>query len=175
MESNGTLTLTDLYSRTHLLSTNMASSPMRIEPPSKMSVYPFPGDTVISCTFTNKWNQIWQENLTVEIMPVNLTGTINGKDTGDQKVTVGENRIYTCDILNLNGSETTGGIWTAQLFGKDVDFVEIQMKNGHARVVPRDPPGFYKSSGQVQVNCVFSTPTGDIIHQFNRTITITGK
>ncbi|KAF6777060.1 hypothetical protein AHF37_03617 [Paragonimus kellicotti] len=175
MESNGTLTLRDLYSRTHLLSTNVASSPMRIEPPLKMSVYPFPGDTVISCTFTNKWNQIWQENLTVEIMPVNLTGTINGKDTGDQKVTVGENRTYVCDILNLNGSETTGGIWTAQVFGKDADLVEIQMKNGRASIVPRDPPGFYTSSGQVQVNCVFSTPTGDTIHQFNRTIRITGK
>ncbi|KAF7249193.1 hypothetical protein EG68_09709 [Paragonimus skrjabini miyazakii] len=68
MESNGTLTMTDLHSRTHLLSINVGSSPMRIEPPSKMSVYPFPGDTVVSCTFTNKLNQVWQENLTVEIM-----------------------------------------------------------------------------------------------------------
>ncbi|KAA3672942.1 uncharacterized protein DEA37_0000811 [Paragonimus westermani] len=174
-ESNGTFTMKDLYSRTHLLSISVDSLPTRIVPPSKMSVYPFPGSTVVSCTFTNKWNQTWQEYLTVEIMPVNLTGTINGKDTGDQKVTVGESRIYVCDLLGLNGSETSGGTWRAQVFGKDVDLVEIQMKNGLAKVVPRDPPGFYTSAGQVQVHCVFSTPAGDIIYQFNRTITITGK
>ncbi|KAF8561449.1 hypothetical protein P879_10053 [Paragonimus westermani] len=66
-ESNGTFTMTDLYSRTHLLSISVDSLPTRIEPPSKMSVYPLPGSTVVSCTFTNKWNQTWQEYLTVEI------------------------------------------------------------------------------------------------------------
>ncbi|KAF6772953.1 hypothetical protein AHF37_09210 [Paragonimus kellicotti] len=46
--------------------------------------------------------------------------------------------------------------------------------NGRARVVPRDPPGFYKSVGQLEVHCVFTTPNGTIMYDFNRTVTIGG-
>lgn len=104
----------------------------------------------------------------------NVNGTLNGEDGGDQTVSVGESKQFVCDMLPVDAAERLHGKWTAYVNGQAADIVSVNMSDGRAVIVPRDPPGFYTSVGEVQVQCVFSTPTGDIIYEFNRTISVEG-
>lgn len=104
-----------------------------------------------------------------------MTGTLNGNDSGDQTVSFGESKPFVCDLVPLDAADRLDGTWAAFVEGQAADIVSVNMSDGRAHIVPRDPPGYYASVGEVQVKCVFSTPTGDVIHQFNRTISIEGK
>ncbi|KAF7245091.1 hypothetical protein EG68_09543 [Paragonimus skrjabini miyazakii] len=103
-----------------------------------------------------------------------MNGTLNGNDTDNQTVEVGHDRPFMCDLVPLDAADRLDGTWTANVYGQAADVVVVDLANGRARVVPRDPPGFYKSVGQVQVHCVFTTPNGTMLFDFNRTVTIGG-
>lgn len=103
-----------------------------------------------------------------------MTGTLNGNDTDNQTVPLGEARQFACDMVPLDATDGLHGKWTARVHGPGADMVDVKMVDNRAHVVPRDPPGFYESMRELQVQCVFSTPDDERIYEFNRTISVTG-
>ncbi|KAA3672943.1 uncharacterized protein DEA37_0000812, partial [Paragonimus westermani] len=164
--------LIDVGGHTDLLSTDHSSVPVRIRPPSGKSSYTRYGSTMVSCSYVVKSGGKVERNLTVRILPEHPNGTLNGNDTGHQTVLVGQDRPFMCDLVPLDAADRLDGKWTANVYGPVADLVVVDVSNGRARVMPRDPPGFYQSVGQLQVHCVFTTPNGTILYDFNRTVTI---
>ena len=102
-------------------------------------------------------------------------GTLNGTDSTDQTVSVGERDELECDLIPLGLAGELGGEWRAYVDDESVAIVSIDNAGGRAVLAPPDPPGYYANAGQVQVRCVFVTPDGDVITEFNRTVTVTGE
>ncbi|KAF8567999.1 hypothetical protein P879_09576 [Paragonimus westermani] len=166
--------LIDVGGHTDLLSTDHSSVPVKIRPPSGKSSYTRYGSTTVSCSYVVKSGGKVERNLTVRILPEHPNGTLNGNDTGNQTVFVGQHRPFMCDLVPLDAADRLDGKWTANVYGQLTDLVVVDVSNGRARVMPRDPPGFYQSDGQLQVHCVFTTPNGTMLYDFNRTVTIVG-
>lgn len=60
--------LTDLHEKSSLLSTDVASLPVRVKPPVGHESYPIPGSTVIQCSYEMSGGVRLVQNLTVRVL-----------------------------------------------------------------------------------------------------------
>ena len=100
---------------------------------------------------------------------------MNGNDSTDQTVNVGDRDQLECDLIPLGLAGELDGEWRAYVDDESVAIVSIDNASGRAVIAPPDPPGYYANVGEVQVRCVFVTPEGDVITEFNRTVIVTGE
>ncbi|CAH8582217.1 unnamed protein product [Dicrocoelium dendriticum] len=171
--SPGEFTLVDVHSRTQLLSTDSSVRPVVVKPPEGKSTYTEYGSTTVLCSFEDDRGRRLERNLTVRILPAHMAGTLNGNDTDNQTVHVGDDRELECDLVPADAAGRLDGVWTVQVYGDSVQIVSVQIVDGRAKVVPPDPPGRYTTTGEVLVKCLFQTPDGDPLYEFNRSVTVT--
>ncbi|KAG5448799.1 hypothetical protein CSKR_111508 [Clonorchis sinensis] len=167
-----------MRSRDDLLSTDNRTTPVRIRPPAGETTYPKHGSTVVRCTWehTNTGDR-FERDLTVRILPANLTGTLDRENTDDPVLDVGDNKQLECDLLPLGLAAELDGVWKATVNGAAADIVEIDHTANRAKIRPRNPPGYYTQETSFVVNCVLlaSDDNETVILQFNRTVTVTRK
>ncbi|GAA56009.1 hypothetical protein CLF_109635 [Clonorchis sinensis] len=175
VSKKGHFILTDMRSRDDLLSTDNRSTPVRIRPPAGETTYPKHGSTVVRCTWehTNTGDR-FERDLTVRILPANLTGTLDRENTDDPVLDVGDNKQLECDLLPLGLAAELDGVWKATVNGAAADIVEIDHTANRAKIRPRNPPGYYTQETSFVVNCVLlaSDDNETVILQFNRTVTV---
>lgn len=104
-----------------------------------------------------------------------MEGTLNGSNTDDPTLTVGDDDVLKCDLIPLGLAANLSGEWHAFVDGQAAEIVSINVTGGHAFVVPPTPPGHYAKPGSVVVRCVFQTPEGDVLFESNHTVTVTGE
>ncbi|OON20502.1 hypothetical protein X801_03617 [Opisthorchis viverrini] len=108
---------------------------------------------------------------------INITDTLDGVNTGDPVLNVGDNKQLECDLLPFGVADELHGVWRATVNGAAADLVEIDHTANRAKIRPRNPPGYYTHETSFVVNCVLlaSNDNATVIRQFNRTVTVTSK
>lgn len=100
---------------------------------------------------------------------------MDGNNSGNPVLPVGSDKELECDLLPLGSADSLAGVWSATVNGELADIVEVDSTSGRAKIRPRTPPGRYPNASSFTVTCLFSTPEGKPIFQFNRTVQVTGK
>ena len=107
-------------------------------------------------------------------LAANMSGTLNGNDTQDVDLDVGSSDVLKCELLPIGLSNQLGGVWTARINGSVSELVSLYQNDSGVFVVPRNGIN-YDLTGETVVECIYSTPEGLPIHQFNRTVRINGE
>ena len=102
-------------------------------------------------------------------------GTLKGNDSANQTVQVGDRDQLECDLAPPGTASQLDGQWRAYVDNVSVAIARIDEASGRAVIAPPDPPGYYENVGQVQVRCVLVSLDGEVITEFNRTVTVTGE
>ena len=103
-----------------------------------------------------------------------MTGTLNGNDTQDIILDKGSSNVLQCELLPIGLSNQLGGIWSVRINGVVDQLLSVYQNDSGAFVLPPDGTS-YDHMGETVVECIYSTPDGDTIYQFNRTVQIRGE
>lgn len=108
---------------------------------------------------------------------VDLTGTVDGNNTADPNLNVGDQKPLECQLLPLGVVDELDGVWEATVNGVAADIVEIDHTANRAIIKPRNPPGHYTQETSFVVNCVLLTPGPERtrLMEFNKTVKVTSK
>lgn len=105
-----------------------------------------------------------------------MDGTLDGNNTGNPQVPLNQSdRVFECDLVPLGAASELDGQWRAYVDGQESSIVSLNMSGGRAIISPPDPPGYYDKVGTVTIVCVFESPSGDPLFQFNRTLEVAGR
>ncbi|TGZ46119.1 hypothetical protein CRM22_011143, partial [Opisthorchis felineus] len=85
---------------------------------------------------------------------INITDTLDGENTDDPVLNVGDNKQLECDLLPLGVANELDGVWKATVNGAAADIVEIDHTANRAKIRPRNPPGYYTQETSFVVTCV---------------------
>ncbi|CAH8863203.1 unnamed protein product [Trichobilharzia szidati] len=113
--------------------------------------------------------------LSVNSVEDEIQGTLNGFDSEDIVIKIGDKTVFKCGVLSNKILLERQGYWEGRIIRGRHNIIDMEKRNNQIFIKPPNNNTIYLKSGIVEIECKLINPrTKDIILQFTKMITITG-
>nr|CAH8863282.1 unnamed protein product [Trichobilharzia regenti] len=104
-----------------------------------------------------------------------IQGTLNGFDSEDIEIKIGDRAVFKCGVLSNKIPLERQGYWEGRIIRGRHSIIDMEKRNNQIFIKPSNNYTIYLKSGIVEIECtLINSETRDIILQFTKMITITG-